>query len=73
MSRFSKLLLMASLATLPVGLFVSITPAGIPPDWTTALPLSAILFGLFLIRFIFGDHLFNSDQDEIDSHRHAHG
>src|ERR1700678_2153859 len=69
MSRLSKSLLVASLATSAVGVFVSFTPITLPLVWTVALPFGAILCGTFLISFVFHDHLFSSRQKEISATR----
>jgi hypothetical protein len=65
MSRMSKTLLVASLAASVIGILVSFTSIPFPPVWTVALPLGAILYGLFLIHFVFGDHLFHSQGEEL--------
>jgi hypothetical protein len=64
MSSLSKSLLVASLATSVVGVFVSFTTMPFALVWTVALPSGAILGGLFLISFVFRDHLFNSVPEE---------
>jgi hypothetical protein len=67
MSNLSKSLLGASLAMTVVGVFVSFTTVTLPLVWTVALPFGAILCGMFLISFVFRDHLFRSSQEDISA------
>ena len=66
MKRFCTILLSACLGTLAVGLFVSFSGIPLPPVMTVFLPVSAILYGLFLISFVFGKEFAKSDHIEPD-------
>ena len=64
MNRLSKFFLEACLTTFVVGLYISFTRAHIPLFLTVALPVSAILYGLFLITFVFQREFGLSDWQE---------
>jgi hypothetical protein len=53
MNKLSKSLLLACLVTFGVGMYVSSTHTPLALIWTLALPISAVLYGLFLITFVF--------------------
>jgi hypothetical protein len=65
MSNMSKALLVASLTASVIGVLVSFTTIPFPPVWTVVMPFGAILYGLFLIHFVFGDHLFHSGGEDL--------
>jgi hypothetical protein len=64
MNRLSKKLSAGCLATLGVGLYVSSTRTLPPPLWDLALPISAVLYGLFLITFVFQREFAQSKREE---------
>jgi len=64
MSRSSKLFLLASLATLAVGLFASFSQMPVDSLCLLALPMSAICYGLFLISLVFHHEFKRANPEE---------
>ena len=64
MNRLSKRLLAGCLAALGVGLYVSSTRTLPPALWALALPIGAVLYGLFLITYVFQREFAQSKREE---------
>jgi len=64
MNRLSKWFLTGSIVLTAVGVLVSFKPVPLSAVWTISLPYGAILFGLFLISFVFQKEFADSRQGE---------
>ncbi len=64
MNRLSKRLLAGCLVALGVGLYVSSIRTLPPALWALALPIGAVLYGLFLITYVFQREFAQSKREE---------
>ena len=64
MSKPSKALLTISIVTLLIGSAIWFMPIQVAPEWTVAMPISAVAFGLFLISLVVKNMTDEFDQDE---------
>ena len=63
-SNAQKALLVSAAAALLIGIGVSMSRADLPSAWTVALPVGAILLGLFLISLLLHEPAAEFDKEE---------